>query len=305
MAAADEDLYQILGVAKNASPDEIQAAYKQKARKLHPDVNKSDTAEEDFKSLAAAYAILKDPDQRKRYDTYGLAGPPQGPSPDEQAWSGGFSPQDFNFGGGIRFEDININLDDLQNPFDFFSRRHSRGRGRSRPRPARLQEVMLKITLEQAFLGAKLNVMIDLKDPRGFSKTHQLKLRIPAGAKEGDRVTLKEPPCVVVLSVEPDPRFEVSGRDLTTEVRVSPPLAALGGEVEVQTPGGQVKVKVPEGSSSGQRLRLRGAGLPQKPGRPGEPGDLYVKLSLTLPKVLSHEAKALYQELRKLELSDS
>ena len=158
---AQEDLYAILGVSRTATASEIQAAYKKRARELHPDVNKSPDAEDKFKSLAAAYAILKDPEQRKRYDRYGFNLRPTGassPPKNRGARSGRkYRPQDFGF-QDVKFEDINLDLDDLSNPFDFFLRREQRRR-RSSPKS---REVQLAITLENAYRGTTLNMLLDL-----------------------------------------------------------------------------------------------------------------------------------------------
>ena len=293
---AQEDLYAILGVPRSASASEIQAAYKKRARELHPDVNKSPDAEDKFKSLAAAYAILKDPEQRKRYDRYGFNLRPSSASSaksEPRRSSRKYRPQDFGF-QDVKFEDINIDLDDLSNPFDFFLRREQR----RRKAPAKEREVQLAIPLENAYRGTTLNMLLDLPNDLGQVDTRRIKLRIPPGAKEGDRLKLKDPEVTVVLKIEPHPRFELDGRDIRTMLEISPWEAALGASVEAPTPGGSVRLKIPPGTGSSQKLRLKGQGLPQKPGRDGPPGDLYVTTKIVVPKTLTDRERALFEALR-------
>ncbi len=293
-----EDLYAILGVSKSATQAEIQAAYKKKARELHPDVNKSPDAEDKFKSLAAAYAILKDPEQRQRYDRYGFnLRPTSSSKSDGQTRGTGrpYRPQDFGFGQDIKFEDININLDDLTNPFDYFLRREQRRRKKA---PKREREVQLAIGLESAFRGTTLNMLLDLPNDLGQVETLRIKLRIPPGAKEGDRLKLKDPDVTVVLTIEAHPQFSLDGRDLRGTLEISPWEAALGASIEAPTLGGAVRLKVPPGTASGQTLRLKGQGLPQKPGREGPAGDLYMTTKIVVPKNLSSRERELFEALR-------
>jgi curved DNA-binding protein len=310
MATEDENLYGILGVKSTSTQAEIQAAFKQKARELHPDVNKAPDAEENFKRLAAAYAILRDEEKRARYDKYGFSDgrPPPAPGgrpgPRSRAPSTSgrrrYTPRDFGF-EDLRYEDIRADLGDLKNPFEFFMERERRKREQKK---AKEREVSLSISMEHAFKGTTLNMLLDLPDERGAAETRRIRLKIPQGAKEGDRLKLKEPEVTVILKVEPHPRFQLNGRDLEGTLDLSPWEAALGSTVELETPGGAVKIKVPEGSSSGQRLRLRGQGLPLKPGREGEPGDLYVTLKISAPKQLSPRERELLEELQKISTFD-
>ncbi len=307
MADTDgQDLYKLLGVARSATKQELQAAYKKKARKLHPDVNKSPDAEDRFKEVAAAYAILKDAEQRKHYDTYGIHRKPssrnRGPSPQARPPSGrasqpGFRPSDFGF-GDIRFEDINIDSSHLKNPFDFFMRREERRR-RTKER-----EVNLKISLKHSYLGTTLNMLLDLPTELGLTETKRIAIKIPKGAKDGDRLKLKDPDCTVVLSFDPHPQWLVEGRDVHTTLDISPWEGALGGKVTFITPGGPLTLKVPPGSSTGQKLRLRGKGLPLKPGRPGDPGDLYATLRIMSPRNLSGEQQRLFERLAEISSFD-
>ncbi|MEL7367972.1 MAG: DnaJ C-terminal domain-containing protein [Myxococcota bacterium] len=295
---AQEDLYTILGVPRTAPQSDIQAAYKKKARELHPDVNKSPDAEDKFKSLAAAYAILKDPEQRKRYDRYGFnlrPTPGAGSSTKRRTRTSGrkYRPQDFGF-QDVKFEDINIDLDDLNNPFDFFLRREQRRRKTS---PKKEREVQLTISLENAFSGTTLNMLLDLPNDLGQVDTRRIKLRIPPGAKEADRLKLSDPDVTVVLKIEPHPKFTLDGRDVRGTLNLSPWEAAIGASIEAPTLSGPVRLKVPAGTSSGQTLRLKGQGLPQKPGRNGPPGDMYMTTKIVVPKTLTERERELLEAL--------
>ncbi len=289
--ATSENLYAILGVPRTATQAEIQAAYKQKARELHPDVNKSPSAEDDFKKLAAAYAVLKDEQQRARYDLYG-GEKPRPEAPRQRPQNPGFRPRDFGF-GDARFEDIRLDNDDLKSPFDFLLRREKKKKEKER-------EVQLSISLEHAFRGTVLNMVLDLPTGDGRIETNKIRLKIPPGAKDGDRLKLKDPDVVVVLAIEPHPKFTLDGRDILLTLPVTPWEAALGATIEAETPGGPLKLKVPEGTSTGQKLRVRGQGLPVKPGRDGEPGDLYAEIKVVVPKKLSVRERELWEELQKL-----
>ena len=295
---AQEDLYLILGVPRKATQSEIQSAYKKKARELHPDVNKSPDAEDRFKSLAAAYAILRDPEQRSRYDKFGFnlrpSSPNAGPTTSTRRGTGRkYRPQDFGF-QDVKFEDINIDLDDLSNPFDFFMRREQRRRKNQKKE----REVQLTISLEQAFRGTTLNMLLDLPNDLGQVDTRRIKLKIPSGAKEGDRLRLKDPDITVVLKIEPHPRYSLEGRDIRGTLEVSPWEAALGASIEATTLGGSVRLRIPAGTGSGQTLRLKGQGLPQKPGRDGPPGDLYMITKIVVPKTLSDRERELFEALQ-------
>ncbi len=294
MASTDtEDPYRILGVSRTASKQEIQAAYKKKARELHPDVNKAEGAEDQFKQLAAAYSILKDEDQRRRYDTHGFS--KNAGNRERQPSRSGFRPRDFGF-DDVRFEDINIRTDDIDNPFDLFLRREQR----RRKKPTR--EVKLGISLAHAYHGTTLSVVLDLPNDLGVTETRRIRIKIPKGAKEGDRLKLKDPDCTVVLSLDRDPNFPADGRDIHTTLKVSPWELALGSKVTLQTPGGPVNLKVPAGSASGRKLRLRAKGLPTKAGKSGAPGDLYATIEIVVPPTLTAEERELMEKLA--EVSD-
>lgn len=283
MAAAEgENLYAVLGVPNKASKEEIQSAFKKRARELHPDVNKASDAEEKFKKLVSAYEVLKDEQKRARYDAFGINGGAhkKRPTPRDNARP---RPKTTPPPG---FEDL-LNFDEFSSPFDTILRRTQKKQKKER-------EVKLNIPLEQAYTGTTLNVTLEAPSTK---EQQRFKIKIPPGAKEGDRLKLKDPNVIVVLHVEPHPNFELDGRDITTTLEITPWEAALGLEVELKTPGGVARVRVPPGSSSGQKLRLRGLGLPLKPGKEGEPGDLFVRLKIVIPRNTSDKAKELWKQL--------
>jgi len=279
-----KDYYQILGVARGASDEEIKKAYRRLARKYHPDVSKEADAKERFQEVSEAYETLKDKEKRAAYDGLGSFRPGQDfrPPPD---WS-----ERFHAGG---FEDLGgIDLSDL---FASFGGMHAR---EPRPRRGRDYEVAVHLGLHDAARGAE--VTLDL----GGGK--QVHARIPKGVTDGERLRLrgkggagaKGAPAgdlYLDIALHPHPLFKPNGHDLYLDVPLAPWEAALGAEIRIPTLDGHVTMKVPAGSKAGQRLRLGGKGLP----RPrGGAGDLYAVLSIAAPSVLSEREKALFEQLK-------
>ena len=279
-----KDYYQILGVARGASDEEIKKAYRRLARKYHPDVSKEADAKERFQEVSEAYETLKDKEKRAAYDGLGSFRPGQDfrPPPD---WS-----ERFHAGG---FEDLGgIDLSDL---FASFGGMHAR---EPRPRRGRDYEVAVHLGLHDAARGAE--VTLDL----GGGK--QVHARIPKGVTDGERLRLrgkggagaKGAPAgdlYLDIALHPHPLFKPNGHDLFLDVPLAPWEAALGAEIRIPTLDGHVTMKVPAGSKAGQRLRLTGKGLP-KPR--GGAGDLYAVLSIAAPSVLSEREKELFEQLR-------
>jgi curved DNA-binding protein len=288
-----KDYYKILGVARGASEDEIKKAYRKLARKYHPDVSQEANAKEKFQDVSEAYETLRDKEKRAAYDSLGSFRPGQDfrPPPD---W---FE----RFGGGGRAEDLHgIDLGELFESMGLFGRAQRRpgGFGRKANFPGEDYEVPVRLTLEEAARGTERTVQLD---GRAFTA------RIPRGASDGQRLRLRGkggpgmnggPPGDLYLQIalEPHPLYRVSGHDLDIDVPLAPWEAALGAEVEVPTLEGRVKMKVPAGAKTGQKMRLAGKGLP-RPG--GGAGDLYAVLGVAVPASLTEREKQLYEELRK------
>jgi curved DNA-binding protein len=304
------DFYEVLGVPRDADQSEIQRSYRKLARTHHPDVNKDPSAEARFKEISEAYDVLSDPDLRKRYDAFGedfrrvppdvdpeawrqaraYAGAgPAGPGPGGPRWSG----------GGVPYTDVEdgIDLEDLLG--GIFG-----GRGRTNwgPIPGSDQEIDAEITVEEAYHGTQRGLTIS-----GPDGARNLDINIPAGVVDGQRVRLRgqggrganggqSGDLYLNVRIAPHPRYRVSGRDLTAVVALSPWEAALGAAVRIETPGGAATVNVPPGTSSGRRLRLKGRGLPN---RRGEPGDFFVEAQIRVPSTLSAEESRLFEDLRE------
>ncbi|ADP84429.1 DnaJ C-terminal domain-containing protein [Pseudofrankia inefficax] len=312
-----QDYYEALGVSRDASTEEIQQAYRKLARRYHPDVNKDPAAEERFKEINDAYQVLSDPKTRGRYDRFGPdfrripedydervaagvgagfggAGAGRGGSGQRVRVTPGF---EAGFGGGGGFEDL---FGDL-----FGAGRGARGA--SGPIPGADQEAELALSVEEAYRGGRRQVTLaGAEGARGYTVT------VPPGVVDGQRIRLAgqggrasgEGPAgdlYLRVRIMPHPRYRLSGRDIHLTVAVSPWEAALGATVPVATPGGEVKVHVPAGSSSGRRLRLRGEGMPNPR---GSPGDLYAEVSVMVPAKLTDRERALFEELAAISTFD-
>jgi curved DNA-binding protein len=312
------DFYDVLGVGRNADQSEIHRAYRKLARQHHPDVNKDPSAETRFKEISEAYDVLSDPELRKRYDAFGEDFRRVPPDVDPEAWRrarayagagaggpaggpGGSGPRGpWPGGGDVRFDDIgeDVDLDDLLGSiFGGRPRRTAWG-----PMPGSDQEVEAEITVEEAYHGTQRSLTITGPDGQ-----RTLDVNIPAGVTDGQRIRLRgqggrgmgggEPgDLYLIIRIAPHPRYRVSGRDLYAPLSLSPWEAALGAAVRVDTPGGSAKVNVPAGTSTGRRLRLKGRGLPN---RRGEPGDFYAEAQIRVPSSLTDEERRLFRELRE------
>lgn len=288
MAVDYKDYYEILGVPRDASQDDIRRAYRKLARRYHPDLNKESDAEDRFKEVSEAHEVLSDPEKRERYDRLGAG------------WrSGEQVPPDFGdlfgqqgFGGDTRVEFGDGAFSDFFERL-FGDRGPAAGTG---PLRGRDQEAELELTLEDALAGGRRRLTLD---GRSFD------VNIPAGVRDGQRIRLAgqgtpgrdgAPAGDLYLRVRlrPHPRFRREGDDLYLDLPVAPWEAALGATVPVQTLTETAQVRVPAGSSTGRRLRLRGRGLPQ---RGGGRGDLYATVQVAVPKRLSDEERELFEKL--------
>ncbi|MFO1406160.1 MAG: DnaJ C-terminal domain-containing protein [Steroidobacteraceae bacterium] len=303
-----KDYYQVMGVARDASAEDIKRAYRRLARKYHPDVSKEKDAEAKFKELQEANEVLKDPAKRAAYDQLGAdwrPGQDFRPPPD---WG-----QGFEFARGARtdagpggFSDFFAELFGEHSPFGAAAgpARH----GRTRATSGQDHAARVEIDLEDAYRGASRE--IELRMPEMTSDGHlvvkprTLRVAIPAGVTEGQQIRLAGqggpgsgggPAGHLLLEVRfrPHPRFRVEGRDVTTTLPVAPWEAALGETVAVPTLGGPVDMKLPVGARSGQRLRLRGRGLPGP-----TPGDQYVEVAIVLPPD-SPAARRLFEQMKR------
>jgi curved DNA-binding protein len=299
-----KDYYQIMGISRDASQDEIKRAYRKLARKYHPDVSKEKNAEARFKELGEAYEVLKDPEKRAAYDQLGAnwkAGQEFRPPP---GWNQGF---EFHGGGFSGADSYGFS--------DFFETLFGRGfapGGHARPEHhARGEDTYAKVVidLEDAYHGATRSLSLKATelgvDGRPHMKERTLNVRIPKGVREGQHIRLSGQGSAGVgrgsagdlyLEIEfrPHPLYQVEGRDVFLELPVAPWEAALGATVKAPTPQGIVDLKIPSGSAGGRKLRLKGRGIPGNP-----PGDLYAVLTIALPPADSDASKALYQEMER------
>jgi curved DNA-binding protein len=316
--AEPRDFYEVLGVSRTATADEIQRAYRKLARQYHPDVNKDPAAEDRFKEVAEAYDVLSDPDTRKRYDAFGpdFRQVPEGVDPETWAraragaGSGGPGGPSGGWGGpggrGATWSNFDVQGDEFDIG-DLLGGMFGGGVGGRRrswgPIAGADQEAAIDLTVEEAYHGTKRSLTIS----GAGGATRTLDVNIPAGVTEGQRIRLAgqggqgasgAPPgdLYLVVHVTPHRLYRLEGRDLHLDLRVAPWEAALGETVTVDTPGGEVRVKVPAGSSSGRRLRLRGRGLPNPK---GTAGDLFAEVRIVLPKTVGEEERHLYEELAK------
>ncbi|MDQ4011970.1 MAG: DnaJ domain-containing protein [Actinomycetota bacterium] len=311
MTTPTRDYYQVLGVNRGASGEDIQRAYRKLARQYHPDVNKDPGAEERFKEISEAYDVLSDPKSRERYDRFGAAWR-QVPEGFDPAAAG--SP----FGGGAPFSGgtagsrmwtgdpgsgfsgfaSDVDLDDL---FSGLFGRGGRAGGSGRaPMPGADTEAEIELSVEDAYTGGRRRITLATA---GGSRSYEV--TIPAGVTDGQRIRLAGqggqgsgvgPPGDLYLRVRlaAHPQFRVDGRDLTVELPISPWEAALGATVPVETPAGRAQITVPAGSSTGRKLRLRGRGLPNPR---GTAGDLYAEVRVMVPPQLSRAERRLFEQL--------
>ena len=315
--AADEDFYQILGVPRDASQEDIQRAYRKLARTYHPDVNKDPGAEDRFKDISEAYDVLSDPQTRRRYDAFGRDFRQVPEDVDPETWrraragagraSAGAGAGPGQGGpGGFSFSEDDIDLDDLLGGL-FGSQFGGRGQRTGRagrgwgPIPGADQEAGLELTVEEAYRGTRRNITLTTGD----GGRRSIEVTVPAGVTDGQRIRLagqggrgsdgaRNGDLYLIVRIAPHPRYRLDGRDLYVELRLAPWEAALGTSVALDTPGGEVKVKVPGGTSSGRRIRLAGRGLPNPKGKAG---DLYAEARIMVPPRLSRAERRLFEQL--------
>ena len=307
--AADEDFYQILGVPRDASQEDIQRAYRKLARTYHPDVNHDPGAEDRFKDVSEAYDVLSDPQTRRRYDAFGRDFRQVPEDVDPETWrraragarAGAGAGAGRGGPGGFSFSEGDIDLDDLLG--GIFGGRFGgarRGWGSVGPIPGADQEAEIELTVEEAYRGGRRSVTLSSDGTR-----RSFDVTIPAGVTDGQRIRLagqggrgsdgaRNGDLYLIVRIAPHPRYRLDGRDLYVELRLAPWEAALGTSAALDTPGGEVKVKVPGGTSSGRRIRLAGRGLPNPKGKAG---DLYAEARIMVPARLSRAERRLFEQL--------
>jgi curved DNA-binding protein len=293
-----KDYYQILGVARTASAEEIRSAYRKLALKYHPDRNPGNKqAEDKFKEMNEAYQVLSDPQKRARYDQLGSAY--------SSYQNNGGQPGGFDWGqwstsgaGGQQ-----VNFDDLFGGAggggfsDFFSSVFGGMSGSDvRTRRAPQYEQYVSISLQEAYEGSTRVLE---------SNGRRLQVKIPAGAKTGTKIRVANgapdgSDLYLKLTVETDSRFERDGADLYASVIVDAFTAILGGEVEVPTISGRVKLTIPAGTQPDQKIRISGRGMPHLKSEQVK-GDLIVQVKVRIPKNINPEQKALLQKAREME----
>src|SRR5262245_14894650 len=329
-----KDYYQTLGVPKTATDKELKQAYRKLARKHHPDVNPGDkAAEAKFKEINEAYEVLGDPEKRRKYDELGAnwrlyeqaqqAGQPWPGSPFGDAGAGGA--WTINMGGGsggyrTMTEEEMHDLFGNEDPFsDFFrtffsgggaagAREGARGRQGRAPRTQKGRDLEhdVELTLEEAFHGATRRISI-----KQGGHARSVDVRIPVGVKEGSRVRAAGEgeagsnggaagDLYLRVRLKPHAVFERKGTDLHAKVGLPVTTAVLGGEANVPTITGPVRLKIPETTQNGQVFRLKGHGMPAV-GKPEDRGDLYATVEVQLPRSLSKDQREHYEALAKSE----
>ena len=308
-----KDYYKSLGVSRDATQDDIKRAYRRLARKYHPDVSKERNAEERFKEIGEAYEVLKDPEKKAAYNQLGSnwrAGQEFRPPP---GWEQSFEFRSQGFGAGHGFGHGG------SSPFsDFFeslfggraqagrspdpTARSPRGRGAD-------EHTKVRISLHDAYNGAERTLKLQQPSMGPFSanskQSRTLKVRIPAGVTQGQQIRLagqgrggldggSKSDLFLEVELQPHPLFRVDGKDIHLDLPITPWEAALGAKVKVPTLGGRVDLKIPPGSQSGGKLRLKGRGLGGS-----KRGDQLVILQITTPTADSPPARALYEKMAR------
>lgn len=316
MSKKKPEYYSVLGVSKNALADEIKKAYRKLARKYHPDFNKDDKkAEDKFKEVSEAYAVLSNPEARQKYDQFGHAGGPGFEGFDFSGFDFGNMSGNFS-GGGRTYSGGGFDLGDI------FGSLFGGSRG-SRPKSSRFSgfdneaqapkgqsiKYMMQIDFLQAALGTTSKITLS-----GGNSQKTITVKIPAGIDNGQTIRLKEkgqpspyggPPgdLLIEMKVKPHPEFSRNGNDIEITKKISFATAALGGTTKVPTLDGKsVKITVPSGTQGGQILRIKGKGINKANGKGG---DILCKIQIAIPKGLDDKSKELIKKLEKATKSQS
>lgn len=302
-----KDYYDIMGVKKDATQDEIKRAYRKLARKYHPDVSKEAEAEAKFKEVGEAYEVLKDPEKRTAYDQLG------------SQWQAG---QDFHpppgWDAGFEFSDGGAGGPDLGGFSDFFESLYGRGfhqagqqagPGRGFQMRGDDHHAKVMVDLEDSYKGATRSITLQVsgldENGRVVTRPKTLSVRIPKGIRRGQQIRLAGQGGAghgggdagdLYLEVDFNLRshYRVEGADVYLDLPLAPWEAALGASVKVPTPAGSVDLKIPPGSQAGKKLRLKGRGIPARAA-----GDLYVVLQIALPKAENEEQRHIYEKMKQ------
>lgn len=298
-----KDYYEVMGVPREATADEIKRAYRQLARKYHPDVNKSADAEARFKELGEAYEVLKDPEKRAAYDRLGSnwkAGQDFHPPPD-------WGTRTESTGGGFSEEDVARFSDFFESLFGQGTARRPHPRAQAFQARGDDHHARIQIDLEDAYHGAQrsLSLQVPQVDAQGHvtMQEHTISFNVPRGVRAGQHIRLagqgapgvgNGPRGDLYLEVEfrPHAHYRVDRHDVYLDLPVTPWEAALGAEIEVPTPTGAVQLTIPPGSRSGRKLRLKGRGLPAS-----TPGDFYFVLQIVQPPAHAATEQDAYRAL--------
>ncbi|HEV7887234.1 MAG TPA: DnaJ C-terminal domain-containing protein [Acidimicrobiales bacterium] len=310
--APRRDFYEVLGVGRRATADEIQRAYRKIARENHPDVNKDPAAEDRFKEAAEAYDVLSDPNTRSRYDAFGPDFRQVPEDMDPETWRQARAGGGRGGGGGSRSPyqqsgrpgpEFDFDMDDLFSQMFGGQGRPGQGRqGRGRMAGAD-QEAEITLSVEEAYRGGRRSITMGGK---------RLDVNIPAGVADGQRIRLAGQggqgagggaagDLYLIVRIAPHRRYRLDGRDISVDLLLTPWEAALGTDAAVDTPGGEAKVKVRPGTSSGKRLRLKGRGMPNPK---GGPGDLYAEVKIMVPPSPTDDERRLFEELARVSTFD-
>ena len=298
MSVGFKDYYEVLGVPRDASSDDIRRAYRKLARQYHPDINHESDAEERFKEVGEAYDVLSDPEKRELYDRLGDRQRAGGEAPDMADFEDLFGRAGFGPDARVEFGEGGLS--------DLFGRLFGDGAGVSDGGPLRGRdhEAVLELSLEEALAGGRRRFSLDGEG--------SFEVNIPAAVREGQRIRIAGKGAAgrgggpagdlyLLVRLKPHRRFRREGEDLQVDLRVTPWEAALGATVPVRTLSGTAQVRVPAGSSSGRRLRLRDRGLPT---RDGGRGNLYATVQVAVPKELSDEERDLFEKLASVSHFD-
>ena len=300
-----KDYYKILGVAREATADQIKKAFRGLARKYHPDVSKETNAEEKMKEVNEAYTVLSDPEKRAAYDNLGQGGNFQSGS--------GFQPPP-GWDAGFEFSHAHSDGSQAADFSDFFAELFGKQmRGRPPYGEHKMQgndhHAKIMLDLEDAYHGAtrSLTLRAPKLDNQGrvIFDDHTLNIRIPKGVHAGQVIRLagqgdpgmageKAGDLFLQIQFNPHPRYRVDNKDVYASLPVAPWEAALGETIKIPVPDGFVEVRVPENSQPGRKLRLKGRGIPA-----ATPGDLYLLLEIVLPPVVSDKERGIYQTMAR------